>query len=167
VSAAGRSRGVLVVALGDPCRADDGVGRAVAREVAALRLPGVTVVEHREPVDLLDLWCDAARVVVVDAVRPGAAPGTVHTVDVTAAGGGTRAPAPRGPAGGTHAVGLPEVVALARALGRLPEGLVVVGVEGASSARGGPLSPAVAAAVPQAVQAVLDVIGAAVTPRGA
>lgn len=156
----------LVVALGDPCRADDGVGPVVARDVAALRLPGVTVVEHREPADLLDLWADREPVVVVDAVRSGAPPGTVHAVDVTADGGVL--PTGRRPsAAGTHGVGLAEVVALARALGRLPGRLVVVGVEGVSSARGGPLTPAVAAAVPEAVRAVRDVLDAAVRPRGA
>lgn len=157
----------LVVALGDPGRADDGVGAAVAREVAALRLPGVTVVGRRDPTDLLDLFRDHALVVVVDAVRSGAAPGTVRTIDIAGTQDGDLSLGRRRPAGGTHAVGLAEVVALARALGGLPGRLVVVGVEGTTSTHGGPLSPQVAAAVPQAVRAVCDVLDGAVSPRGA
>ena len=48
----------------------------------------------------------------------------------------------------THHFGLAEAVELARAVGQLPERLVVFGIEGASFGRGrGPRAPAVADAV--------------------
>lgn len=147
----------LVVGLGDPDRGDDGAGVAVARQVAAQALPGVVVVDHHDPTALIDLWVGHEPVVVVDAVRSGAAPGTVHRLVVGA--GVPALPASAWAAsgrGGTHALGLAAVVALARALHRLPERLVVIGVEAASFAHGEPLSPAVAAAVPAAVDRVLE-----------
>jgi hydrogenase maturation protease len=52
------------------------------------------------------------------------------------------------------------MVELGRALGRLPERLVVVGVEGECWDHGAPLSPAVAAVVPDAVARVCDLLEA-------
>lgn len=152
----------LVIGLGSPDRGDDAVGWAVAAAVRdavdAWGLPGVRVLTHEDPTGLLDLWADADVVVVVDAVRSGAAPGTLLAVD---AGAGAGAVADRAWArtgrGGTHAFGLAAAVELARALHRLPERLVLVGVEGGRFDHGEPLSDAVAAAVPGAVRAVLDV----------
>lgn len=152
----------LVVGLGSPDRGDDAVGGHVARAVAALADPGVVVLQHEDPTDLIELWTGRDRVVVVDATRSGAAPGTLRVLDTGAA----RAPLPeaawaRTGRGGTHAFGLAEAVELARALRRLPARVTVVGVEAASFEPGAALSPAVAAAVPDAVDAVLDAVAAA------
>jgi hydrogenase maturation protease len=146
--------GPLVVGLGSPDRGDDAVGALVARQVAS-RLPGVTVVDHEDPTSLLDLWAGHDLVVVVDAVRSGAAPGTVHRLE-TGAGGApvTEAAWSRTGHGGTHAVGLAEMVELGRALGRLPARLVVVGIEAEGFEHGAPLTARVAAAVPAAVEEV-------------
>lgn len=147
--------GPLVVGLGSPDRGDDAVGRAVARSVAA-QVDGVRVVDHEDPTSLLDLWSGHDPVLVVDAVRSGAAAGTVHWLE-TGAGG---APVTSGAwtqtgHGGTHAVGLAEMVELGRALGRLPHRLVIVGVEAAGFDHGAPLTPDVAAAVPLAAARIL------------
>ena len=150
----------LVVGLGQPDRGDDAVGPEVARTVASRRLPGVLVVERDEPADLMDTWTGHDGVVVVDAVRSGAVPGTIHVLDAGAASAplSLRAWAATG-RGGTHALGLAAVVELARALGRLPERVVVVGVEVARLDHGVPLSPDVAAAVAPAADRVASVLG--------
>lgn len=153
----------LVIGLGSPDRGDDAVGRAVAAAVAlaVAHQPssGVRVLAHEDPTGLLDLWADADLVVVVDAVRSGATPGTLLVLD---AGAGSPSIADHAWArtgrGGTHAFGLAAAVELARALHRLPDRLVLVGVEGEAFDHGEPLSAAVAAAVPAAVRAVLDVL---------
>ncbi len=153
----------LVVGLGRPDRGDDAVGPVVAREVARVvtvrRLPDVVVVERDEPADLMDTWSGHARVVVVDAVRSGAEPGTVRVVEASATSGGLplEAWAATG-RGGTHALGLAAVVELARALGRLPDRVTVVGVEAEQFDHGGPLSPAVAAAVTPAAARVVSLL---------
>lgn len=151
----------LVIGLGSPDRGDDAVGQAVAAAVQdavdAQGLPGVRVLTHEDPTGLIDLWADADVAVVVDAVRSGAAPGTLMVIDAGARAGtvADRAWARTG-RGGTHALGLAAVVELARALHRLPDHLVLVGVEGEGFDHGAPLSDAVAAAVPRAVRGVLD-----------
>jgi hydrogenase maturation protease len=143
----------LLVGLGSPDRGDDAVGPAVARAVAALGLPGVRVVEHEDPTALVDLWTGRALAVVVDAVCSGAAPGSLVVLET-----GTddlRLPESAWAAtgrGGTHGFGLAAAVELARALGRLPRRMVVVGVEATRFDHGEPLSEPVARAVGRAVE---------------
>ena len=144
----------LVIGLGSPDGGDDAVGAVVARAVAA-QLPCVRVVDHEDPTALLDAWQGHTPVVIVDAVRSGAPAGAVHWLETGQhrPSIGTLTWARRGH-GSSHAVGLAEMVELARALGRLPDRLVVVGIEAAGFEHGAPLTPAVAAAVPIATARV-------------
>jgi hydrogenase maturation protease len=139
----------MLIGLGNAHRGDDGVGLVVARRVAALALPDVEVVEVADPLSLVDTWCDADRVVVVDAVCSRQPPGTVLTVDAST----QPLPDDRRAAGGSHAMGLAAAVEISRALGRLPDQLVVVGVEVHGVPSGDTLSAPVAAAVDSAVAA--------------
>jgi hydrogenase maturation protease len=91
---------------------------------------------------LLDAWAGAALAIVIDAVRSGAPPGTIHRVDLDA-----RPPAAALRLGSTHAVGLAEAIELGRALDRLPVRLALYGIEGARFETGAGLTPAVARAV--------------------
>ena len=169
---------VLVVGLGSPDRGDDAVGPQVAGEVARAvadrRLLGVHVVEHEDPTALVDLLDPTGRigawdvVIVIDAVRSGAAPGTLTVLDVGPAGQGFDALGARldpGPAG-THGFGLAGAIELARALDRLPPSVVVVGVEAVGFEHGAPLSEPVHAALPQATDTVLSVVEVAAARLG-
>jgi hydrogenase maturation protease len=132
---------VRVVGLGNAMRGDDAVGLAVARRLREL-VPEADVIERSgEPAGLIDVLGEDARdVVLVDAVSSGGEPGAVHRFDASA-----RA-LPEVASASTHGLGLAEAIELGRALGRLPERLVVYGIEGASYELGAPLSPAVARA---------------------
>lgn len=143
----------LVVGVGNPERGDDGVGAEVARRVTARGLAGVLVAHYREPVQLLDDRPDAGIVVIVDALLSGAPPGSVTVREVD-----DRPLQEWTGTGGTHSVGVVAVVELARALGRLPRRLFLVGVEAEAFDPGGPLSPAVAAAVEEAAEAVVTLV---------
>jgi hydrogenase maturation protease len=146
---------VLVAGLGQRDRGDDAIGPEVAAEVASRGLPGVTVIQQSDPLALLDVWDGAGLadlVIVIDAIRSGEPPGTLQVVD--AAGG----PLPARTGASTHAFGLAAAVELARALGRLPARLVIVGVEAGHFRPGEPLSPAVRAAVGPASQAVAQLV---------
>ncbi len=158
----------LLVGLGSSDRGDDAVGPLAARAVAARGLPGVRVVECVDPITLLDLWCAVDLVVVVDAVRSGAPPGTVHRLHTVA---GPRRPArdgdrpslpaaswPRTGGCGTHAFGLGTAIELGRALRRLPRHLVVVGVEAVGFDHGARLSAPVAAALAGVVDDVVEAL---------
>jgi hydrogenase maturation protease len=154
----------LVVGLGNSDRGDDGVGRAVAGSVAALGLADILVIEHEDPSGLLDLIAGRPVVVIVDALRSGNEPGSIHVMDT----GPGRPPLAAGirtspKAGGTHALGPNESVELARALGRLTGRVVLVGVESSDFQPGAALSEPVARAVPGAVNAVVRALEAART----
>jgi hydrogenase maturation protease len=131
-----------VIGVGNAARGDDAAGL-----IAARRLGGI---EHEaDPLALLDVWDGAESVVVIDAVRSGAAPGTIHRFDAT-----EPLPAALRSSTSTHAVGLAETIELARALGRLPERLIVYGIEGERFEAGADLTPAVAAGIDAAVRAI-------------
>jgi hydrogenase maturation protease len=104
-----------------------------------------------EPGELLDAWDGVPLAVVVDAaVGDGAVPGRVRRWvcdDEPAA------------SVSSHSLGLPATYALGQALGRVPEELVVLTVDVADATLGPGLSAPVAAAVRDAVDAVLDEFG--------
>ena len=127
---------LIVIGLGNSFRGDDAAGLAVARAIGDD--PRVLVHEG-EPIDLLDRWEGAGEVIVVDAARSSAPPGTVHRLD------GLAEPVAMG--GSTHAFGLAETLALAHALGRAPARLSLIGIEGERFGAGEELSPAVTTAV--------------------
>jgi hydrogenase maturation protease len=140
--------------LGHPDRGDDAVGPLVAER---LRAAGAALLDcNEEPTRLIDAWDGLELVVVVDAVRSGAAPGTVHRVESDV----LPLPPDLGLAS-THAFSVADALELGRALGRAPRRVVVLGVEGAAFELGDPLSPAVEAAIPQVVeQALAELRGA-------
>jgi hydrogenase maturation protease len=131
----------LVIGIGHPFRGDDAVGPSVAEAVAALSLSDVTTLTHHgEGTDLMERWQGYGWVIVVDATRSGAMPGTIRQWD--AAEGLPAALFPKG----SHVFGVAEAVEMARLLGRLPPRLTVIGVEGADFTMGAGMSPAVAQA---------------------
>ncbi|MGP8110538.1 MAG: hydrogenase maturation protease [Thermoplasmata archaeon] len=141
----------LVIGVGNANRRDDGVGLAVARRLRTRSARPARIVEFEgEGTGLLDLWEDERFVVVVDAVRSGAAPGTVHRIDTSGS-----FVFPSKPTSSTHGLSVGEAVHLGRSLGRLPGRLVVYGVEGSEFTPGDELSPPVARAVDRVVESIL------------
>ncbi len=141
----------LVIGIGNPYRRDDGVGPAVIRELVHQAPPGVCLREHSgEGASLMEMWEGRPRVILVDAVVSGAAPGTVHRLEAH------RQPIPASFFHySTHAFSLAEAVELSRALGTLPPEITVYGVEGTDFDHGLGLSPPVAAAVGEVVHQIL------------
>ena len=150
----------LVIGLGNEHRGDDGSGLEVARALKA-RLAGRARVEEctSEGIALLELWKDADRVLVVDAVRSGSVPGTVHRFE---AGDGF-SPGLRS-ATSTHGLSLVEAVALGRGLGCLPRELVVYGIEADNVLIGDGLTPPVLRAVQETTERIVEEL--ATPPRG-
>jgi len=141
----------LVIGLGNDQRGDDGSGLEVARALRP-RLAGRARVEEcaSEGIALLELWRDADRVLVVDAVVSGGVQGTVHRIE---AGDGFTPGFHT--ATSTHGLSLAEAVALGRGLGCLPRHLVVYGIEVDNLAVGAGLSPSVARGVQEATDRIV------------
>ena len=142
---------VVAVGVGNSYRSDDGAGLAVAERLHEAA-PEVEVLTcEQEPLRLLDAWDGADLAIVVDAVASGAPPGTVHRFDATIE------PVPATVfRGSTHALGVGDAIELARTLGRLPERVLVFGIEGERFSAGEELSPAVAAAVEPLAATLLE-----------
>lgn len=144
----------LVVAAGNPERGDDGAGPAV---LALLRDPPLAAelfAPRVVPPDLYARWSPERAVILVDAVRSGAAPGTVHRLDARAR------PLPAELCGlSSHGLGLAQAVELARALGALPARLTVYGIEAGACALGTAPCPEVRAAAAEVAAAIRAELG--------
>ncbi len=153
-------RQVVVVALGNDWRRDDGVGRAVLEELR--HLTGVaSLAAVGDPLELHDLWAGADLAVVVDALSAADQPGTVQVATLQLAS------EPRSPDAfrrsvSSHGLGLGEVLLLAQQLGSAPLQVVVVGIVGGDFGHGVGLTRAVSRAVPDAARLVAQVVRSAV-----
>ncbi len=146
---------VVVAGLGNPLRRDDGVGPLVVASAVEGAGTARDVGPVEDPLDLLGRWDGADLAVVVDATRSDRRPGEVFQIELM--GCDVRSGAPQ-PATSTHGIGLIGAWRMARAVGAAPARVVVVGVEGEDFRWGAGLSPAVAAAVPDAIRRVVDLV---------
>lgn len=134
----------LIVGIGNRFRTDDGVGPWVAEKMGQAGHPAQ--VHAGDGTGLLDLFATCGDIVLIDATRSGAAPGTLVSLDAT------QAPLKADMFHySTHRFGLAEAVETARALGDLPEHLMVFGIEGGDFGAGVGLTAPVA----QAAQALV------------
>ena len=137
---------ILVLALGNVLLGDDGCGQHILAELRRWA-PGwgaaVELVDGgTQGLTLLGVVAARRAVVLLDAFRLGAAPGTVHRLrgqELSAAVAGRGLTAHEGNAG--------ELLRAAALLGELPAETVVVGIEPARLETGVDLSPEVRGAV--------------------
>ena len=104
---------MLTIGLGNEFRHDDAIGLIAARR---LRERGVSTEEHEgDLATLIDRWRHVDELIVIDAVRSGAPPGTVHHLEVGAS------PLNRELfRSSTHQLGLADAIELSRTLNTLP-----------------------------------------------
>jgi hydrogenase maturation protease len=146
---------ILIVAIGNPDRGDDGVGALVATRLAGRLPPEVAVVARRgDMLSLIEDWAGIDAVVCIDAASPMGEPGRVERIDAVAGR------LPRGVSfASSHAFGLAEAIALAGALGSLPGTVIVYAIEGACFEGGAAITPDVTAAAAKVADLVLAEIG--------
>ena len=114
-------------------------------------------------------WDDADLAIVVDAVRSGAAPGSLSLtwfggeaadfqLDRASASVAKAVACGRGQSPSTHGLGVVGVYRLASAMGQAPRRMVVLGIEGQDFSQGEGLSASVAAAIDSAAAIVVDLV---------
>jgi hydrogenase maturation protease len=150
-------RKTLIVGFGNVLLGDDGFGVEVIKRLATSELP-----PHIETLDVgiagmhfvLQLIQGFEAVIVVDAVKRGRPPGTLYVFTPSDADLDLHSGEHIDP----HFAEPVQSLKLARALGWLPEQVMVVGCEPASCELGMPLSASVQDAVDHAVRTICNLV---------
>lgn len=155
----------LVLGLGNPILTDDGVGVRVAEAVQA-QLPAGTPIDVREVsvggLTLMESMVGYDRVIVIDAMivdamlRRNGSPGKIRRMTLE----DLEAISPTQHSASTHDTSLVTALAMGRRMGlHLPEDVVIFAVDVENVIDfGDEPTPAVAAAIPEVVAAVLGEI---------
>lgn len=144
---------LLVACVGNVLRGDDGFGPAVAERLDGSLAEGVDLVETGiggiALVQELLAGCDG--LVLVDAVDQDAPPGTLFRIEPEVERG-VHVP-------DVHLANPERVLAIAKAMGALPERVVIIGCQPAATDElGEGLSAVVTAAVERAAEAVRETL---------
>lgn len=150
--------GIIIIGIGQTLRGDDAAGVTVVETWAAqhterLASSQVDAVQLPLPgLSLLDRISGYEYAILVDAVLggPGVSPGSLLFLSPQDLSAFTRG------AGSAHGWGVAESLKLAETLGRedMPKEIDILGIGGKQVEVGAPLSPEVAAALPEAVTAL-------------
>lgn len=159
----GNAYPVLVLGVGNPLMGDDGIGVELAHRLQERDYGPLVHVEEGGTLGmaLLPLLEDADTVILLDAVKTGAPPGTVVTR--------SRDELPRhfSRVISPHQIGMKEVLGAAQLCGTLPRAITLVGVEARYTEFCQPMSAEVREAVPQALDAAEALISRALEERQA
>ncbi len=144
---------ILILGLGNPLQSDDGIACRIAQMLEARALPGdVEVMDGGTPgVGLLNLLEGRERVIIVDAAEMGKTPGEIARFAPQDARLGVR-----DQSFSLHHAGIAEALALANELHLALPPITIVAVQPARVKWGDQLSAAVEAAVPRAVEAIME-----------
>ena len=143
---------VLVIGVGNPFRSDDRAGLEVAERIKNLGKDRFDVLEFASnPMALLDAWKGYDEVLLVDAVSSNSKPGTFQIINAAQ----QKIPWSLFNTS-THNMSVAEAIELARNLSRLPEKLLVYGIEGKNFQFGETLSPYMNGVIEDVVRHILS-----------
>lgn len=143
---------IVILGVGNLLLSDEGVGVHVANELVKLELPpGVTVVEGgTDGFRLINVITEADRLIVVDAVKGGGAPGSIYRFDINEVQN-----CPSGFKTSVHQIGILEVINLSGLIGKTPQ-TTVIGIEPESLEMGMELSPEIREKIPRIIELIWD-----------
>ena len=145
---------ILILGIGNILMSDEGVGvRAIEKLETDYTLPpNITLLDGGTAgYALLDIIKNYEKIIIIDAVRGGREPGTIYRLTVD-----DILTKPNLKLSG-HQIDLPEVIALAKKLGELPE-VLLLGVEPGRLDYSTELGPEVSAAMDKLLEMVLDTV---------
>jgi hydrogenase maturation protease len=134
---------ILVLGLGNLLLSDDGLGLRLVETLAAEGSAADFLDGGTQGLALLAYLANRCALIILDAVALGAPPGTVHVLQ-----GDTLSAHHAVTAHGSNAL---ELLAAARLIGDLPPSVTIIGIEPECITTGIGLSPAVEAAIPEAL----------------
>jgi hydrogenase maturation protease len=150
-------RGTVVLGVGNLLLSDEGLGVHVANRLMEMDLPpGVEVVEGGvDGLYLIDVVLRAKRLIVVDAVKGGALPGSIYRF-----GPDEFDAHPDAYTMSMHEIGILEAIRISGLVGDVPE-TTIIGVEPKSMEPGMELTPEIRSRIPRIIELVLQEVGSA------
>jgi hydrogenase maturation protease len=145
-----------IIGCGNLDRGDDAAGLLVVRRLRTVcvgTLDLEIIEQSGESFSLMDCWLGCEQVILVDATAPSGAPGHLQAWNAHA----DKLPEDVFPCS-THSFGVREAVELARVLNRLPQTLLIYGIEGKQFSFGAPLSPEVERSVESVAQQLVELV---------
>jgi hydrogenase maturation protease len=150
---------MIVLALGNPLRGDDGIGIAVINALEAdPRLPpGVDLIDGGTPgVDTSLLLQGYHRAIIVDAAEMGLLPGTWAQFALN--NNDLLKPNDADQLISAHSAGLVEALELGYTLGILPNDITIFGIQPSTIGWSSGLSNPVQEAIPAVCSAILEIL---------
>jgi len=149
-----RKEKILILGVGNVLLNDEGVGVHIAQKMINLDLPPeVRVVEGgTDGFGLMHLILEADRLILIDAVKGGDAPGSIYRFDLEDC-----PPYPDPYKTSVHQISILEVIHLADLIGSTPA-TTIIGIEPKSTDMGMTLSPEVEARIPRIIELVREEI---------
>jgi hydrogenase maturation protease len=141
---------IKVVGIGNLIMQDEGVGVHAINQLAEMDLPpGVDLIDGGvNSYDLLDIFCEADKLVIIDAMQTGGEPGTIYQAPLEELG-----LKPAENVNSLHEMHFIEAVQMTNLLGYNPE-VIVFGVEPKTIAVGMELTPEIARILPRLLELV-------------
>ena len=142
----------VVLGVGNLLLTDEGVGVHVINKMMEMDFPpGVELIEGGvDGLYLMNAVVGTDRLIVIDAVKGGGAPGSIYRFrpeDFVAYTDTSKL--------SVHQIGILEVIRLSKLLGKLPE-TTIIGIEPKSVDMGMELTPEIQSKVPRIIELVLD-----------
>jgi hydrogenase maturation protease len=143
---------IVILCTGNLLLSDEGVGVHVAQRLTDMNLPrGVSVVEGgTDGFRLLNIITEADRLIVVDAIKGGADPGSIYRFDINEVKN-----CPSGFKTSVHQIGILEVINMSGLIGKTPH-TTVIGVEPKSLEMGMELSLEIKEKIPRIIELILE-----------
>jgi hydrogenase maturation protease len=143
---------IVILGVGNLLLSDEGVGVHVANELMKMDLPpGVSVVEGgTDGFGLLNIITEADRLIVIDAIKGKAPPGSIYRFDI-----GEVVNCPSGFKTSVHQIGILEVLNLASLIGKTPH-TTLIGVEPKSLEMGMELTLEIKEKIPRIIEFIVD-----------
>jgi hydrogenase maturation protease len=154
---------IVIIGIGSPF-GDDRLGWVAAEmlraapalqsaagpiEILVLDRPGSTLLSH---------WQNADTVILIDAIRSGQTPGSLHCIAADRIEGSSSTTS-------SHGFGVAAALDLARALGELPDRCYICGIEVDPAHAGEDLSPTTRAALPALVHRIEGLLSGTIERR--
>jgi hydrogenase maturation protease len=142
-----KNKNILIIGIGNEFRSDDGAGIICARKLKEKLNSNTRVIENDgDGASLMESWKGFNKVILIDSVSLGLKPGTIHKIDAAK----TEFPKETS-VHSSHLFSVAEAIETSRVLNKLPEKLVVYGIEGKSYELGNKTSEEVNSAIEKLV----------------